>query len=112
MKMIVMVFSIMAMISQAYARTTTTEITFTAPKYPDIDKPASAKVEVLKKVIMPAKPSTGLVETFQFTYMVTLERGCKGTLTLTSTYNSAANNHEETIKKSYRIKDGALTESR
>ena len=109
MKMSVMFFSIMAMISQAYARTTTTEITFTAPKYPDIDKPACAKVEVLKKVVMPAKPSTGLIETFQFTYMVTLEPGCQGTITLTSNFESATNRNKETIKKSYRIKDGELT---
>jgi hypothetical protein len=96
------------MVSQANANYSTTDIVFTAPTVPDIDKPACAKVEILKKVTIPGQPATGLHESFQFTYMVTLEAGCQGTLTLTSTFESATNHHTETIKKSYPIKDGKL----
>lgn len=89
-----------------------TEIVFKAPTVPSIDKPACAKVEILKKVTVPASPATGLNESFEFTYMVTLEPGCQGILTLTSTYDSSTNHHTETIKKSYAIKDGKLKEEK
>jgi hypothetical protein len=96
----------------AQAAYETTEILFKAPTVPKIDKPACAKVEILKKVTVPASPSSGLLESFEFTYMVTLEPGCNGTLTLTSTYESNSNHHTESIKKSYAIKDGKLSEGR
>lgn len=110
MKKMMLVLSLNLGTCWAMSQDNTANLEFIAPTFPNIEQPSCVKVELIKKDKVYDRWTSHEPEPLKFTYLVTIHKNCKGTLTLTSTYKSGTDHHLETIKKTIRILDGTLKE--